>query len=119
MNIKHIINFVNTLGAGSCASVLETESELETFSTKNFYNSLYLCESCALSKLNCKQRKSIGTQNSLDFFVYKSLSVVAIDFTQSTWFTKVKWIVKSFFRKYFQFTFSFQNTCTWSGPGPR
>ena len=86
-----LINQKNRYGAGSCASVLETESELETFSTKNFYNSLYLCESCALSKLSCKQRKSIGTQNKwIGTSTYGSsnwLSLVAIDFTQSTWFT--------------------------------
>ena len=34
--------------------VLQTESKLERFSTE-------CSESCALSKVNCKQRKSIGT----------------------------------------------------------
>ena len=54
---------IKTIRAGSCAndgSVLETESELEKFSTKiqkYFPIHFTYSESCVLSKVNCKQKR--------------------------------------------------------------
>ena len=120
------------IGPGSCASELglkvfcRLKVNWKDFLQKFFAIHFTCSESCALSKVNCKQRKSIGTQNKwIGTSTYGSsnwFSLVAIDFTQSTWFTisKVNWkIFLNFCWKFFQFTFSLQNTlviCTWSGP---
>ena len=98
----------------------------EDFLQKIFAIHFTCSESCALSKVNCKQQKSIGTQNKwIGTSTYGSsnwLLLVAIDFTQSTWFTTSKVNCKIFLyfcATSFQFTFSLQFTlviCTWSGP---
>ena len=55
--------------AGSCASELglkvfcRLKVNWKDFLQKNFAIHFTCSESCTLSKVNCKQRKSIGTQN--------------------------------------------------------
>ena len=62
-----LFNFHYTLGAGSCASELglkvfcELKVNWKDFLQKIFAIHFTCSESCALSKVNCKQRKSIGT----------------------------------------------------------
>ena len=79
-----------------------------------FEKRVYLCRNPSFLKKKLKFQLTFGSSNWL--------SLVAIDFTQSTWFTTSKVNCKNISeicQKNFQFTFSLQLTllnCTWSGP---
>ena len=82
--------------------------------TMSFEGRVYLCRNLRFLKKKLKFQLTYGSSNSL--------SLVAIDFTQTTWFTTSKVNCKkilNFCQKNFQLTFRLQNTlrnCTWSGP---
>ena len=86
----------------------------ERLATLWFEKRIYLCSNPRFLKKKLKFQLTYGSSNWL--------SLVAIDFTQSTWFTTSKVNCKiflNFCQKIFQLTFSLQLTlvnCTWSGP---